>query len=121
MFGPFKPYYNSALDSWMMTNPGIPVTIFQIAKCVGYVFDNSMTPNNIKAGFIKCRIVPLHDFEDNCILMSSVTVREERLEESQEEITVEAHASTCKQFRLWSFKSTCEQWSFRSACEQCRP
>lgn len=93
MFEPFKPYYNSALDSWMMTNPGIPVTIFQIAKCVGYAFDNSMTPNNIKAGSRKCRIVPLHDFEDNYILMSSATIREEPLEESQAEITVEAHAS----------------------------
>ncbi|XP_044764429.1 uncharacterized protein LOC123320994 [Coccinella septempunctata] len=91
VFGPFKTYYNSALDSWMMTNPGIPVTIFQIAECVGYAFDKSMTPNNIKAGFEKCGIVPFdsHVFGDGDFRMSSVTDREEPSKTSQGEITVE--------------------------------
>lgn len=94
VFGPFKTYYNSALDSWMMTNPGIPVTLFQIAECVGHAFDKSMTPNNIKAGFKKCGIVPFdrHVFGDDDFLMSSVTDREEPLRESQQEVTVGTHA-----------------------------
>lgn len=84
VYAPFKTYYNSALDSWMMRNPGKPITIFQIAKCVGYAFDKSMTPSNIKAGFKKCGIVPFdrYVFDENDFLISNVTDRNATLEES---------------------------------------
>lgn len=88
VFSPFKTYYNSAIDSWMMRNPGTPITIFQIAECVGYAFDKAMTPENIKSGFKKCGIMPFdrHVFQDFEFLSSSVTDREpQSLEDIQEE------------------------------------
>ncbi|XP_050510821.1 uncharacterized protein LOC126887385 [Diabrotica virgifera virgifera] len=74
---PFKTYYNSAMDSWMMRNPGRPITIFQIAECV------TMTPSNRKAGFKKCGIVPFnqHTFDESDFLISNVTDRNEISEE----------------------------------------
>ena len=32
---PFKTYYSQAMDSWMMRNPGKPISIYEIAHCVG--------------------------------------------------------------------------------------
>ncbi|XP_050506003.1 uncharacterized protein LOC126884188 [Diabrotica virgifera virgifera] len=83
VYAPFKTYYNSAMDSWIITNPGKPITIFQIAECVGYAFDKFMTPSNIKAGFKKCGIVPFnqHIFDESDFLISNVTDRNEILEE----------------------------------------
>lgn len=34
VFGPFKAYYNSAIDSWLLRNPGIPLTIYEIGEMV---------------------------------------------------------------------------------------
>ena len=35
VFGPLKKFYNAACDSWMLEHPGKPMTIFDIARCVG--------------------------------------------------------------------------------------
>ncbi|XP_072401577.1 uncharacterized protein [Diabrotica undecimpunctata] len=32
VFGPFKSYYNKECDKWMLNNPGIPLTIYNIAE-----------------------------------------------------------------------------------------
>lgn len=32
IYGPFKSYYASAMESWMMRNPGCPVTIYDIGE-----------------------------------------------------------------------------------------
>ncbi|KAI4454495.1 hypothetical protein MML48_9g00005239 [Holotrichia oblita] len=43
-------------------HPEIPVTIFDIARCVNYAFGKSMTPVNIKSEFRKTGIYPFDKF-----------------------------------------------------------
>jgi len=51
VFGPLKRFYNNACDSWMLQNPGKPMTIFDVAAAVGSAFPQAVTPRNIEAGF----------------------------------------------------------------------
>ncbi|KAJ8732554.1 hypothetical protein PYW07_015153 [Mythimna separata] len=76
---PFKVYYNSAIDSWMMKNPGKPMTIYNVAECVGVAYARAMTPMNIFAAFKKCGIFPYDPevFTDIDFLPSDVTDRPE--------------------------------------------
>lgn len=78
VFGPFKTAYNAAVDSWMLRNPGIPLTIYSIAECVGAAYGKAMTPSNITAALKKTGIFPLDKniFNEVDFLPSSVTDRE---------------------------------------------
>ncbi|KAF2890031.1 hypothetical protein ILUMI_16142 [Ignelater luminosus] len=58
VFRSFKKFYNAACDTWMINNPGKPITIYSIAGLVGDAFPNSFTPLNISNGFKKTGIVP---------------------------------------------------------------
>ncbi|KAI4463175.1 hypothetical protein MML48_4g00008072 [Holotrichia oblita] len=40
VFFSFKAFYNTALQTWLLDHAGIPVTIFDIARCVNYSFEN---------------------------------------------------------------------------------
>jgi hypothetical protein len=75
IFAPFKSYYNSAVDSWMLRNPAVPITIYEIAEFVGVAHDKAMTPCNIKSGFRKAGIYPVDKdlFTDVDFLSSFVT------------------------------------------------
>lgn len=77
VFFSFKSFYNTALQTWFLEHPGIPVSIFDIAGCVNYAFDKSMTPANIKSGFRKTGIYPFdkYIFTDDDFAISSVTDR----------------------------------------------
>nr|XP_023024975.1 uncharacterized protein LOC111513047 [Leptinotarsa decemlineata] len=77
IFGPFKTYYNAAIESWMLRNPGKPVTIYDIGELVGSAFLKVMTPCNITNAFRKCGIFPFDKliFSDNDFLPSTVTDR----------------------------------------------
>lgn len=77
VFSSFKAFYNTALQTWLLEHPGIPVTIFDIAGCVSYAFEKSMTPSNIKSGFRKAGIYPFdkYIFTDDDFALSSVTDR----------------------------------------------
>lgn len=77
LMGPFKTYYYSALESWMLQNPGKPVTIYEIAKFIGHAYPRSMTPLNISSAFAKCGIFPYNKdvFSDEDFMPSSVTDR----------------------------------------------
>ncbi|KAF2905345.1 hypothetical protein ILUMI_00828 [Ignelater luminosus] len=77
VFGPFKSYYNAAVDSWMLRNPGIPMTIYQVAECVGEAHPKAFTPANIIAGFKRSGIYPLNRsvFSEADFLNASVTDR----------------------------------------------
>lgn len=55
---PFKVYYNSAVESWLLKNPGKPITIYNVADCVGQAYTKSITPINIASAFKKCGIFP---------------------------------------------------------------
>ncbi|XP_023028697.2 uncharacterized protein [Leptinotarsa decemlineata] len=51
VFGPFKNFYNSACDKWMVNHPGRPITIHDVAGLVGEAFPQAFTPKNI------CRVL----------------------------------------------------------------
>lgn len=74
---PFHTFYNDALCSWEKSNPGIPVTIYQVASFVGVAYPRSMTPINIAAAFKKTGIFPFdrHVFNEEDFLSSQVTER----------------------------------------------
>lgn len=76
-YAPFKAHYNSAVDSWLLHHPGTPMTIYQIAQCVGVAHDRALTPSNIKAGFLATGIFPYDDkiFTNDDFLCSYVTDR----------------------------------------------
>ncbi|KAK9681321.1 DDE superfamily endonuclease [Popillia japonica] len=63
VFGPFKTYYNSAVNQWMLTpgNSGKPLSIYEFAEEVGYAYPLSFTPNNITSGFTVTGLVPLNE------------------------------------------------------------
>ncbi|KAJ8931941.1 hypothetical protein NQ314_015103 [Rhamnusium bicolor] len=51
VYAPFKAYYHSAMDSWLLQNPGVPISIYEIAECVGVAHAKALTPANIMADF----------------------------------------------------------------------
>lgn len=77
VFAPFKSYYNTAVDSWLLQHPGITFTIYNIADCVRESYIKAMTPSNIIAGFRKAGIIPFNEniFTDVDFLPSQITDR----------------------------------------------
>lgn len=51
VFGPFKTYYNDASKSWFLSNPGKPLTVYNIASICGKAYPLAFTPSNIISGF----------------------------------------------------------------------
>ncbi|KAJ8951914.1 hypothetical protein NQ314_007633 [Rhamnusium bicolor] len=35
VYAPFKAYYHSAMDSWLLQNPGVPISFYEIAEKAG--------------------------------------------------------------------------------------
>lgn len=77
VYGPFKTYYNRALDGWMRANPGKTASIYQIAGCVNEAFMSAMTPRNIISGFRSTGIYPYNQdiFSDDDFAPSMVSDR----------------------------------------------
>lgn len=75
--GPFKSYYNGAVDSWLLRNPGKNLSIYNVAECVGIAYPRAMTPANITQALKKCGIFPFDDqiFTDLDFLPSEITNR----------------------------------------------
>ncbi|WP_341658275.1 helix-turn-helix domain-containing protein [Blattabacterium cuenoti] len=77
VFGPYKTYYNVALNEWMVEHPGKPITIYDVASVIGKAFVKSFTKENIEKGFLVTGICPLDQniFGDHEFLSSYVTDR----------------------------------------------
>lgn len=77
VFGPFKKFYNQACETWMLNNPGRPITIYNIAKLIGQAYPLAFTPKNICSGFKKTGIEPFdpENFSEQDFLSSYVTDR----------------------------------------------
>ena len=60
VYGPFKTYYNKAMDSWMRTHPGQTASIYAIPEIVHETFLSVMTPRNIVSGFRSTDIFPFN-------------------------------------------------------------
>lgn len=52
VFGPLKAYYNEACTNWLLSNPGKPLTIYDISAISGKAYPLALTPTNITSGFI---------------------------------------------------------------------
>lgn len=68
---------NQATAEWMLTNPGTPVSIYDIAGLVGKAFPLSFTPKNIISGFACTGIWPLNVqiFDDEDFISAELTNR----------------------------------------------
>lgn len=77
VFGPFKKYYNTFLDSWMLTNPGKTFSMYNVAECSGKAYMKAMTPSNITSGFAATGIYPINPeiFHDHDFMSCHVTDR----------------------------------------------
>lgn len=92
VFGPFKTFYNQAMNNWMITpgNAGKPVTIYELANLAGSAFRQAFTQNNIIKGFKVSGFVPFNEniFNEEDFLPSAVTDRPLPME------TASAHEKT---------------------------
>lgn len=77
VYGPLKRYYNAACDSWLLQNPGKPMTIYDIAENFGKAFPRAFNAENITSGFRVSGVYPYdrHIFPDDEFLGSFVTDR----------------------------------------------
>lgn len=79
VFGPFKTYYNAAINNWMLSpgNSGKPVSIYDIAALAGQAYPRAFTPSNITKGFQVSGFVPFNEqiFPDTEFLGANVTDR----------------------------------------------
>ena len=60
VYGPFKRYYNAALDNWMRENPATTLSIYGVAQLAKQAFELAFTPRNILSGFRCTGICPLN-------------------------------------------------------------
>ncbi|CAB3251787.1 unnamed protein product [Arctia plantaginis] len=76
VYGPLKNYY-TAITDWLVCNPGITVSIYEIPKLATVSIPLAFKPQNIQKGFEKPGIWPFNSniFTDEDFLCSSVTDR----------------------------------------------
>ena len=77
VYGPLKKYVNSACDSWMKSNPGKTMSIYDIPEIVRISLPRATTPENITSGFRVSGIYPFDKdvFPEHEFLPSAVTDR----------------------------------------------
>ena len=96
IFGPFKTYYSAAMDSMMMAKPGVPITIYDIAKLVNTAHQRAMTPSNIISGFRKTGIFPYDNeiFQDDDFLASYVTDRPNPIQSTDQQSVTDSQITS---------------------------
>lgn len=79
VYGPFKNFYSVAANEWMLSHPGRPISLYDVAELVGKAFPQAFTSKNICSGFKVTGIFPLNSniFTDEDFLGSYVTDRPE--------------------------------------------
>lgn len=75
VYGPLKAYYNSACSAWMLSHPGVPITIYDVAELTKSALLKAATPENVQKGFQATGIYPLNKdiFTDDMFLPATVT------------------------------------------------
>lgn len=76
-FGPFKTFYDNAVNSFMINNPATSPSIYRTAGFVKEALSRAATPHNIIKSFEAPGIVPFnrHVFTDADFIMAEVTER----------------------------------------------
>lgn len=82
VYGPFKSFYNAAVDSWLQRYPGKPIDNYHVAEYVNVAFVKSMIPSNIMNGFKVTGLFPFDQniFNDDDFTVSAVTDRQNESE-----------------------------------------
>ena len=77
VYGPFKRAYNREIDSWLVSNPGKTVSIYEVAEISGKAWSKAGAPINIMAGFASAGIHPFQPdkWTDDDFSLSQVTDR----------------------------------------------
>lgn len=77
VFGPYKTFYNQAVNEWMACNPGKPFSIYDVPEIIGKAYPRAFTGHNIMKGFEVTGIWPLDEniFTEDEFLCSHVTDR----------------------------------------------
>jgi hypothetical protein len=77
VYGPFKKYYNTSANEWLLSHPGKPISIYDVAEIAGKAFPLAFSSKNICKGFEVSGILPLNEniFTDDEFLSSYVTDR----------------------------------------------
>ena len=75
VYGPLKTAYNIAMDSWMRSNPGKNVTIYDIPELLRIAHNEALTPKNMSSGFACTGIFPFNQtvFSDTDFAPSATT------------------------------------------------
>ncbi|KAL4134942.1 hypothetical protein QTP88_006622 [Uroleucon formosanum] len=60
VFGPFKKLINQEMDSWMKSNPGKRVSIYDLPSVINNALINAATPKNIVNGFTVSGLWPFN-------------------------------------------------------------
>lgn len=83
VFGPLKKAVNRACDSWMVSNPGKSMTIYDIPGILTTAYPQAMTIQNIQSGCRTTGIWPFNRdiFSDTDFAPSLVTDREYPIDE----------------------------------------
>ncbi|KAE8741495.1 hypothetical protein FOCC_FOCC012980 [Frankliniella occidentalis] len=91
-FGPFKAYYDAAVNTYLANNPACPPTIYRVAGFVNDALLKAATPLNIIKSFQVTGIVPFNRdiFTDSDFMMAAVTLRSDPslLPDGNQETTV---------------------------------
>lgn len=75
LYGPFKTYFKSAQNEWMLSNAGKTLDIYNIASLSNKAYINAFNQKNIISGFSSTGIYPLdrNIFDSSDFLCSFVT------------------------------------------------
>ena len=78
VYGPFKRFYNTALDEWMRSNADKACAIYDIPGVVKTAFGSAFSLTNISAGFSSTGIFPFsrcifkdEDFAPSTLIQAS--------------------------------------------------
>ena len=74
IYGPFKRAYNQEIDTWLVSNPGKTVSIYELAELSGKAWLKSAVPANIISGFSAPGIFPFRPdvWQDDDFYLSKV-------------------------------------------------
>ncbi|CAH2008958.1 unnamed protein product [Acanthoscelides obtectus] len=89
VYSSFKTRYNSAMNNWMISNPGRTVTIYNIPGFVNTIMSQAFSLSNILSGFRSTGIHPYNPdiFTDDDFLCSAVTDREMTSELQKQDVS----------------------------------
>ena len=121
LYGPFKAYFNRAMDDWMRSHPGMMVRITNMSEFVRSAMVNSMTPKNILSGFEKAGIYPVNSeiFQESDFVAAELTDRPDPSEEpsSPSLLGPESHPSTSEVVRTPLPTTSCSTTEYVSPSE----